>query len=103
MTTKPKFFTDSRSSTPDPTDAGANFQSATATSIGDYDEKSDFGEAQNVQDGDADVVPRGVGLLPEEVYSRTLSSWRAGIRKRIVKNVEWESQVIARMQVRCFV
>ncbi|TCD68717.1 hypothetical protein EIP91_010001 [Steccherinum ochraceum] len=95
MTTKTKFFTDSRSSTPEPTYLGVVDVKTTAGKDEDYDEKSDVSD---VQEGDIDVVFRGVGLLPDEVYSRTLSWWRAWVRQRIVQNVEWESKVLGRMQ-----
>lgn len=40
------------------------------------------------------------GRLPVDVYDVMLPRWRAAIRKRLVRTVERESQVIARMQVR---
>ena len=47
-----------------------------------------------------DTAVGAAGRQPEEVYTRTLSWWRAAIRRRIVQNVEWESAVLANMQVR---
>lgn len=96
-TTKAKFFTDSRSSTPEPVYHAPQAQPAAPR---DYDDDSDSVDSESIQEGDIDVVFRGVGLLPEEVYSRTLNWWRAGIRRRIVQNVEWESKALGRMQVR---
>ena len=40
------------------------------------------------------------GRQPEEVYTNTLNWWRAGIRRAILRNVQAESVVLARMQVR---
>lgn len=34
-----------------------------------------------------------------DVYDATLIWWRAAIRRKLVKSVRWESEVIARMQV----
>ncbi|KAG6877124.1 hypothetical protein C0993_010127 [Termitomyces sp. T159_Od127] len=39
------------------------------------------------------------GRLPTDVYDATLPRWRAAVRRRIVKSVQWESQVIARLQI----
>ncbi|KAI0259698.1 hypothetical protein BC834DRAFT_904558 [Gloeopeniophorella convolvens] len=46
--------------------------------------------------------PTGIaaGRLPEEVYTNTLPAWRAALRQRCVKVVEWESQVLGRWQAR---
>ncbi|EIM81915.1 uncharacterized protein STEHIDRAFT_103330 [Stereum hirsutum FP-91666 SS1] len=40
------------------------------------------------------------GRLPEEVYTNTLSPWRAAMRRQLVEIVEWESGVLAKVQVR---
>lgn len=48
---------------------------------------------------EAEVAPNGIGLLPDEVYDRALSWWRAGTRRYLKKSLVWESQVIAAMQV----
>ncbi|KAF9538128.1 hypothetical protein CPC08DRAFT_808238 [Agrocybe pediades] len=42
-----------------------------------------------------DVVP---GQRGEDVYESTLSWWRAGLRRKLVEMVRWESRIIARMQ-----
>ena len=34
-----------------------------------------------------------------DVYEVTLPKWRAGVRRALVKSVQWESTVIADMQV----
>ena len=39
------------------------------------------------------------GMQPKDVYDKSLSWWRAAIRRRLVASVHWESEVIARMQV----
>ena len=43
-----------------------------------------------------DIVP---GRLGRDVYDTNLSWWRAGIRRKLVQMVQWESVVIAKMQV----
>ena len=40
------------------------------------------------------------GRLPEEVYANTFPWWRAALRRKCVAVVEWESEVIAKWQVR---
>jgi len=52
------------------------------------------------EDEGHEVVEGGVGRLPDEVYDKTLSWWRAGIRRQLAKSIEWESQVLAAMQKR---
>jgi hypothetical protein len=42
------------------------------------------------------------GRLPEDVYANTLPSWRAALRRKCVAVVEWESEVIGKLQVRPF-
>ena len=39
-------------------------------------------------------------LQRDDVYERTMSWWRVGIRRKLVAYVKAESEVIARMQVR---
>jgi len=39
------------------------------------------------------------GKKPMDVYEATLPKWRAGVRRALVKSVQWESTVIADMQV----
>jgi hypothetical protein len=34
-----------------------------------------------------------------DAYDTTLSWWRAAIRRKLVKSVQWESEVLAKMQV----
>lgn len=40
------------------------------------------------------------GRLPEDVYTNTLPPWRAALRRKCVAVVEWESEVIVKLQVR---
>jgi hypothetical protein len=42
----------------------------------------------------------GGGLEVYDVYDATLPVWRAGVRRWLVRSVEWESRVLAVMQVR---
>ena len=90
----------SRASTPDSTvTLTANFRGAEA--YGNWDEKAGSGkpDGRNEEEEEMLVVVGAAGRLPEEVYERTLSWWRAGIRRAIVRNVERESRVLATMQV----
>ncbi|KAG6827645.1 hypothetical protein H0H92_011011 [Tricholoma furcatifolium] len=51
---------------------------------------------RNLDDAlEKDLTP---GRLPTNAYDATLPSWRAAIRRRLVKSVKWESEVIARLQ-----
>lgn len=47
-------------------------------------------------DSKLDSVP---GRRPKDVYDKSLSWWRAAIRRRLVRSVHRESEVLARMQV----
>lgn len=80
-------YSDSRPSTPEPHLYGVH-----------WDEKPGSGySSDNDTRGEGAFV--GVGLLPEEVYDRTMGKWRAAIRRRVHANIEWESNVLAAMQV----
>jgi hypothetical protein len=48
-----------------------------------------------IRNGEAIDTPR----RQTDVYEATLPWWRAATRRRLVKSVQWESKVIARMQV----
>lgn len=48
---------------------------------------------------EVEPVEGSIGLLSDDVYEEALG-WRATIRKRLVRNLVWESKVIAAMQVR---
>ncbi|KAI0687708.1 hypothetical protein BC835DRAFT_1286229 [Cytidiella melzeri] len=50
--------------------------------------------------GSDDIQVTAIGILPDEVYNRTLSWWRAGIRRLVKSSLDWESNVIANMQER---
>lgn len=52
-----------------------------------------------VTTSEIDVTP---GRRPMDVYDTTLPWWRAAIRRKLVKTVQWESRAIARMQVGVF-
>ncbi|EPQ53728.1 hypothetical protein GLOTRDRAFT_63378 [Gloeophyllum trabeum ATCC 11539] len=49
---------------------------------------------------DDGMISLDVGRLPGEVYDNSLMRWAAALRRRVVKRVEWESEVIAAMQER---
>lgn len=48
---------------------------------------------------DMEVHPGGIGLLPSEVYDKQLLPAVAMVRRRIMQNLPWESDVLAAMQV----
>ena len=61
-----------------------------------WDEKTGYGvEGEGAGEGEVCI-----GLLPDEVYEEAMNSWRSNIRRRIRDSVVWESDVLARMQVR---
>lgn len=51
-----------------------------------------------------DVILRAdtPGTLPADVYDTTLPWWRAAIRRKLTQSIEWESRVLAKMQVRTY-
>lgn len=66
------------------------------------DASIDSDDNHTLADNDAANVIVSAGRLPEEVYTTTLSWWRAAVRRRLVGIVEWESGVLAQLQVRRF-
>jgi hypothetical protein len=50
--------------------------------------------------GEEHTTGVAAGRLPEDVYTNTLPWWRAALRRKCVAVVEWESEVIAKWQVR---
>ena len=77
-----------------------------------YDPRGAFPEAQLAQpaglaktwdekgEEEREVVPGSIGLLPDDVYERTIGPWRAWLRRVVSRTLEWESHAIAAMQVR---
>ena len=63
---------------------------------------SPLSEKQGLFDEKAPLYP-GIdfapGKRPSDIYEQTLSWWRAGIRRQIVKRVEVESKMVAKLQV----
>lgn len=51
---------------------------------------------------DLNTILGGVGRLPDDVYDRAMPWWRSAFRRRLFKTVEWESKVLANMQVSGF-
>ncbi|EEB89968.1 hypothetical protein MPER_11885 [Moniliophthora perniciosa FA553] len=74
----------SRAASPTPGDSGARKTHLYHTETGNY------------LDHRFEVSPPG--RQPLDVYDATLSWWRAGIRKKLVKTVAKESRIIAKMQ-----
>ena len=52
--------------------------------------------------GEKHTAGVAAGRLPEDIYANTLPWWRAALRRKFVAEVEWESEVIAKWQVRLF-
>ena len=73
----------SRSSSPAP-----STYNGTTTNLNDFKSKL------NVLDDD-----HTPGRRARDVYDTTLSWWRAGVRRKLVNVVHWESQIISKMQV----
>jgi hypothetical protein len=45
------------------------------------------------------LTPDTPGSLPTDAYDTILPWWRASIRRKLVKSVEWESRVLGKLQV----
>ncbi|OSD02614.1 PAP2-domain-containing protein [Trametes coccinea BRFM310] len=95
---------DSRASTPD-SQAGLHVNFAQADRDRDWNEKPENAAAaqrllRGSDDSDAILLVGAAGRLPDDVYDRTLSWWRAGVRRAIVRCVERETQWLAAMQSR---
>lgn len=76
------------------------YESRSTTPELDIKSPNEKSYSDNASEDDPDAVERlGVGLLSDEVYERTLSPWRVAIRRRLLKNLVWESNVIGAMQV----
>ena len=94
-------YPDSRASTPDSAaPLEVNFRKADVDSA--WNEKPENAAAAHAAlgvDDDTLLLVGAAGRQPEEVYTRTMSWWRAAIRRAILRNVEWESAVLAKMQV----
>ncbi|KAI8971283.1 PAP2-domain-containing protein [Trametes punicea] len=91
-------YDDSRASTPD-SQSGLQVDFKQANKERDGNEKVAVAAAMDgAQDGALFIG--AAGRQPEEVYARTLSWWRAGVRRSVVKCVERESEWLAAMQRR---
>ncbi|CAL1708535.1 unnamed protein product [Somion occarium] len=71
---------------------------ATTPGSVDVDYLSEKRDRDEMEGEDMNLVLGGVGRLSDEVYDRALSWWRAAVRRKLVKSVEWESRLIATMQ-----
>lgn len=49
-----------------------------------------------LKDLDDDATP---GRQGADVYDKNLAWWRAWLRRKLVRTVQWESEIIAKMQV----
>lgn len=80
----------------------ASSRSASPTPSLDHDS---FATSNNEQRSSVRGEKAGVEVLipgrrPMDVYDATLPPWRAALRRSLVKSVHWESEIIAKMQVR---
>lgn len=82
----PPSASSSRSASPAPDDY---YVLTKSTTNGTASEKDVFVES---------LIP---GQLPMDVYEATLPWWRAAVRRVLVKSVLWESEILAKVQVRC--
>lgn len=62
--------------------------------------KTALGKEKSYRGLEDDLLP---GRGPQDVYDVTLPRWRAAIRRRLVRTVQVESEIIAKMQVQFFV
>lgn len=56
--------------------------------------------AESDGEGEVQVISGSIGLLPQEAYDKQLLPWVVALRRRIIRNLAWESEVLAAMQVR---
>lgn len=56
-------------------------------------------EKTPIAQSEGESVVDAIGLLPDEVYERTLNPWRFALRRLLVRSLAWESRVIASIQV----
>lgn len=92
LSTTSSAASESRSRSPSPEDERCVWDDKTG-----YHDGTGYDSDEETESGSEFV---GIGLLPDDVYDEAMNSWRSSIRSRIRKNVEWESLVLARMQVR---
>jgi hypothetical protein len=59
----------------------------------------DVAHKHHMDAGEEYTASVAAGRLSEDVYTNTLPSWRAALRRKSVAVVEWESEVIAKLQV----
>lgn len=94
----------SRSSSPDFTRGpGSGFQSPSQSrfSVRPNEKSLSWNTDVGAPDEPAEAAtPMGVGRLPDDVYEKVMSPWRAAIRRVVTKNIVWESEMLAVMQVR---
>lgn len=57
-------------------------------------------KGEHVSGEEVVVAVESIGLQSDEVYERGIGQWRGEIRKMLVRNLVWESRIIAAMQVR---
>ncbi|KAL7009327.1 Long-chain base-1-phosphate phosphatase [Cystobasidiomycetes sp. EMM_F5] len=50
-------------------------------------------------DGPTQVLALSAGCQPDEVYKNYMGGWRYRLRRALVKNLEWESPIMAKYQV----
>lgn len=56
-------------------------------------------QESSAEDVEEDVLALSAGCQPDHVYKLSLPAWRYRIRRALVKGVEWESPILAKIQV----
>lgn len=62
-------------------------------------QRGQHSQDSSAEDKDEDVLALSAGCQADMVYKLSLPAWRYRIRKTLVKGVEWESPILARIQV----
>lgn len=57
------------------------------------------GKGEHASGEEVVVAVESIGLQSDEVYERTMGPWSAALRRILTRNLVWESNVIAAMQV----
>jgi hypothetical protein len=74
----------------------ANCDNANRYASIDFSEKYSINSQLSAR---VDSIDDSPGTLPDEYYDAAMSPWRAAIRRRLVRNLKYESEWIGSMQV----